>query len=148
MFQLEAGEFTYTGSAIKPKVSSSLPEGSYSVAYDNNVDAGTAVVRITGTGAYPGTCEIPFTISPADIAATDVEVSQLLTDESSSPATKLTFNGKTLQEGVDYRVSYADRRLQLSKGLVISRERLRRASPSRKISCIALPARKRPIPRR
>ena len=107
MFQLEAGEFTYTGSAIKPKVSSSLPEGSYSVAYDNNVDAGAAVVRITGTGAYPGTCEIPFTISPADIAATDVEVSQLLTDESSSPATKLTFNGKTLQEGVDYRVSYA-----------------------------------------
>lgn len=106
MFQLEADEFTYTGSAIKPKVSSSLPEGSYSVTYDNNVDAGTAVVRITGTGANSGTCEIPFTISPADIAAADVEVSQLLTDEPSSPTTKLTFNGKTLQEGVDYRVSY------------------------------------------
>jgi hypothetical protein len=107
MFQLEADEFIYTGSAIKSKVSSSLPEGSYSVAYGNNVDAGAAVVRIMGTGAYPGTCEIPFTISPADIAATDVEVSQLLADEPSSPATKLTFNGKTLQEGVDYRVSYA-----------------------------------------
>lgn len=77
------------------------------MTYDNNVDAGAAVVRITGTGAYPGTCEIPFTISPADIAATDVEVSQLLADEPSSPATKLTFNGKTLQEGVDYCVSYA-----------------------------------------
>ena len=124
------------------------------MTYDNTVDAkAPAVQRITGTGAYPGTCEIPFTISPADIAATDVEVSQLLADEPSSPATKLTFNGKTLQEGVDYCVSYAGGdvpgpAVATIEGLGNFRGNDCGELHRRERCRTALPARKRPILRR
>ena len=56
----------YTGSAITPKVTvSGLKEGTdYKVTYFNNVNAGTAGVKIIGTGNFSGNVVKNFTIQP------------------------------------------------------------------------------------
>lgn len=60
--------FTYTGQAVKPKVTMKfrgfeMAEGScYTVEYLNNVNPGTATVRVKGTGAFSGHKDLTFTI--------------------------------------------------------------------------------------
>lgn len=60
--------FTYTGQAVKPKVAMKfrgfeMAEGScYTVEYLNNVNPGTATVRVKGTGAFSGHKDLTFTI--------------------------------------------------------------------------------------
>lgn len=59
---------TYTGSAIEPTVTvkdgeTTLTLGTdYTVAYENNVETGTATVTVTGTGNYSGTATATFII--------------------------------------------------------------------------------------
>lgn len=67
---------SYTGSAIMPDVTVTLDgkilvkDKDYNVKYDNNVNAGTATVAVTGIGNYTGTAPSQtFTISKADISA-------------------------------------------------------------------------------
>lgn len=67
------GPFTYTGSEIKPGVSvkagsTDIPETGYSVAYSNNINAGTATVTVTAAagGNYTWTAKSQtFTIGKA-----------------------------------------------------------------------------------
>lgn len=60
--------YNYTGSACKPKVvvkykNKTLKNGKdYKVAYSNNVNPGTATVKITGKGKYSGTVKKTFKI--------------------------------------------------------------------------------------
>ena len=62
--------YTYTGEAIKPKVT--VKHGSktlkkdkdYTVSYKNNTKVGTATVTITGKGDYVGTVTKTFKINP------------------------------------------------------------------------------------
>lgn len=60
--------YNYTGSACKPKVvvkykNKTLKNGKdYTVAYSNNVNPGTATVKITGKGKYSGTIKKTFKI--------------------------------------------------------------------------------------
>ena len=60
--------YNYTGSACKPKVvvkykNKTLKNGKdYKVAYSNNVNPGTATVKITGKGKYSGTVKKIFKI--------------------------------------------------------------------------------------
>ena len=67
---------TYTGEAIEPTVTvqdgvTTLTRGTdYTVAYSNNVNAGTATVTVTGMGDYSGTASKTFTIAQADITMT------------------------------------------------------------------------------
>ena len=62
---------TYTGKAIKPAVTvkyagKTLKSGTdYTVAYKDNVKAGTATVTITGKGDYSGTKKVTFKINKA-----------------------------------------------------------------------------------
>ncbi|MGI6216038.1 MAG: cell wall-binding repeat-containing protein [Coriobacteriales bacterium] len=64
----EMGKETYTGSAIEPDVT--ITDGStqlvkdtdYTLAYENNVEIGTATVTITGIGNYTGTATTTFEI--------------------------------------------------------------------------------------
>jgi len=66
---------TYTGSAIRPEVTvkaegKTLIEGTdYTVAYKNNVNAGTASVIINGTGNYTGSKTVNFVINPKKITS-------------------------------------------------------------------------------
>ena len=68
---LATTSYTYDGTAKTPAVtvkdgSTALTNGThYTVAYSNNVNAGTGKVTITGKGNYTGTKELTFTINKA-----------------------------------------------------------------------------------
>ena len=68
---LEKNVFEYDGTEKKPQVrvyntqGNLLQSSEYSVAYENNLNAGTATVRITGKNAYLGTKTIDFVINKA-----------------------------------------------------------------------------------
>jgi len=61
---------TYTGNAFMPKLTltdddRTLGEGTdYTLAYSDNIDAGTATITATGIGNYTGTQTTTFTIAP------------------------------------------------------------------------------------
>ena len=62
------GEQEFTGRTITPTVTVKdgtvvLTDADYSVAYANNIDAGTANVTITGKGNYTGSTSVKFTIA-------------------------------------------------------------------------------------
>ena len=65
---LSGTSFTYTGKEIRPSVKIfyqglDIAEGScYTVEYLNNVNPGTATVRVKGTGAFSGHKDLTFTI--------------------------------------------------------------------------------------
>ena len=64
------GEQEFTGRTITPTITVKdgtvvLTDADYSVAYANNIDAGTANVTITGKGNYTGSTSVKFTIAQA-----------------------------------------------------------------------------------
>ena len=66
------GEQEFTGRTITPTVTVKdgtvvLTDADYSVAYANNIDAGTANVTITGKGNYTGSTSVKFTIAQAAV---------------------------------------------------------------------------------
>ena len=73
---LATTSYTYDGTAKTPAVtvkdgSTTLTNGThYTVAYSNNVNAGTGKVIITGKGNYTGTKELTFTINKRAITVT------------------------------------------------------------------------------
>ena len=73
---LATTSYTYDGTAKTPAVtvkdgSTTLTKGThYTVAYSNNVNAGTGKVTITGKGNYTGTKELTFTINKRAITVT------------------------------------------------------------------------------
>lgn len=73
----ETTQFTYTGKAIQPTVSSVTlgdavltADNDYTVSYNNNINAGTATVTITGAGKYGKTATKTFTIKQAPLTVT------------------------------------------------------------------------------
>ena len=104
----------YTGKALTPATTltfnnRTLKNGTdYTVAYKNNTNAGTATATVTGKGNFNGTKDISFKVSAAAISKTSLSAiaSQVYTGKAIIPATTLTFNGKTLAKGTDYKVSY------------------------------------------
>lgn len=64
--KLETADKTYTGSALTQTIESELTLGTdYTVAYENNTNAGTAKYTVTGQGNYTGSIEKNFTITAA-----------------------------------------------------------------------------------
>ena len=68
---IEYSSYTYTGSAIKPKIVSvkdsdgnKLTTSDYSVSYSNNTKVGTATMTVTGKGKFQGTLTKTFVIKP------------------------------------------------------------------------------------
>ena len=110
-----AADQTYTGSALTPAVTVKLGEKTlvsgtdYTVAYSGNVNAGTATVTVTGKGTYAGTATGTFKIAAADASKATVKVADATYSGSAlTPAPTVTFNGKTLVNGTDYTVAYAN----------------------------------------
>lgn len=57
--------YTYTGSAIRPKVTvTNVPSEGYTVSYKSNKNVGKATVTITGKGNYQGSLSATFKIRP------------------------------------------------------------------------------------
>ncbi len=107
---------TYSGKEITPavavKLGKSLKEGSdYSVSYENNTDAGTATVVITGKGNYADkVLRASFTIKPASLTGTlNVTADKTYTGSAitlSSDEYTLKQTGRSYVEGKDYELSY------------------------------------------
>lgn len=102
-------EQPYTGEEIKPLVTvtadgKTLEDGKdYTVAYSDNINAGTASVTVTGMGEYMGTKTATFTIAPKNIE--DAKLSKA----------SFTYNGKAqtpvvtvtgLTKGIDFNTAY------------------------------------------
>ena len=108
--------YDYTGEEIKPvpvkvtyKNEEPEPGEDYDITYENNIDAGTAKVVLTGKADYLGTYEHEFEIRPVDINETDIELEYTehpYTGEELKPKVTITYNGKALIQGEDYTVKY------------------------------------------
>ena len=95
--------YTYTGSAITPQITvkqgaRKLAAGTdYSVKYQNNVNAGTAKIIVTGKGNYTGTATKTFVIQPLNLEKCDVSLpdgdSYAYTGEEVRPAVSVKYNG-------------------------------------------------------
>ncbi len=103
----------YTGSAITPEFvvkdgGVALILGTdFDLKYDNNTNAGTATLTITGKGNYKGTADKTFTIERKDIAGAVIKLEQSeLCYNGSTQTVKIesvTVGGKTLASG-DYSI--------------------------------------------
>ena len=114
--------FIYKGSAYEPAVEvTNLTTGAslevdkdYTVTYANNINVGTATITVQGIGSYAGKKEYNFTITPKNLADSDVALSiENVTDGSYQtaytgsaiePQVILTYNGMTIDSG--YTVNY------------------------------------------
>ena len=115
---LSFASLTYTGSPITATNATvsldgtELVEGTdFTVAYTDNVAAGTATATATGIGAYTGTLSTTFDISAADLRQARVTMPNLVyTGGALTPQpTSVTYEagGTTcaLEQDVDYRIA-------------------------------------------
>lgn len=114
------GDYTYTGSYIKPNVTvyandTLLSKGvHYTVSYKNNkaVSDEPAIITITGKGTFAGySQDITFNILPKKITDIDVTAENLETDyngkiQKMQPTVSDT--SRTLVKNKDYSLSYPD----------------------------------------
>lgn len=105
---------TYNGSTLSPAVTvkygnTTLKKNTdYTVAYSNNVNAGTGTITITGKGIYGGSVKKTFTIKKLGISATAVSGTgnKVYTGSSIKPVPAVKVGGRTLKNGTDFTVSY------------------------------------------
>lgn len=112
--KMETDQFIYTGQPVTPSLTVTdsgtgtvLVQGTdYELAYENNIDAGTGQILVTGIGEYASgeTKTVPFTISKADISKVEVTASGV--ERGSRPAVAVMFNGAELAEGTDYDAAW------------------------------------------
>lgn len=106
---LSQTEYTYDGNEKKPSVTEVLLQRKplnanyYTVSYSNNINVGTATVKVTGNGIYKGSATTNFTISKA--SATSAGISW-----SSSSATATlgkSFTAPTLNNPHQLAITYS-----------------------------------------
>ena len=110
------GNYTYTGSAIKPAVTvkhgqQTLKEGTdYTITYKSNTNAGTATITITGKGNYTATKNITFKINPKNISQLTYSTikDQIYTGKAINPALTIKYGNITLKRGTDYTYNPAN----------------------------------------
>ena len=107
----------YTGKAIRPRVTKTTKEKiTYKVTYLNNKNAGTATVKITGTGKYGGEIVYPFEITPIDISNADFSKAlkaKVYNGGVCAPATTVKLGKKTLKANTDYTILYDGEELEV-----------------------------------
>lgn len=105
---------TYNGSTLSPAVTvkygnATLKKNTdYTVAYSNNVNAGTGTITITGKGIYGGSVKKTFTIKKLGISASAVSGTgnKVYTGSAIKPVPAVKAGGRTLKNGTDFTVSY------------------------------------------
>lgn len=112
----DAGPYGYTGKEWKPEVAVSFNDAAltadtdYTVSYENNINAGTAKIIITGIGDhFTGSTEKTFTINSAEISGcTFAPIADVTYNtKAHTPEVIVTFNGSKLTDA-DYTVSYGE----------------------------------------
>ena len=105
---------TYTGSAIKP--TPAVKDGSkvlnlntdYTLAYSNNVNVGTATVKVNFKGNYTGSKNVSFKIVAKKLTAPTISSvsDKTYTGSAIKPAPTVKDESKTLKLNTDYTLSY------------------------------------------
>ena len=112
----DAGPYGYTGEEWKPEVAVSFNDAAltadtdYTVSYENNINAGTAKIIITGIGDhFTGLTEKTFTINSAEISGcTFAPIADVTYNtKAHTPEVTVAISGRTLEADKDYTVSYA-----------------------------------------
>lgn len=117
-FEQITPEYEYNGKSHEPEIESSesapeLEQGSdYEVTYENNINAGTATIKITGKDIFCGTVERSFKITPDE---NGMHVCYFA--ENNETYLETTFKGKKVEpevvidglvRGKDYTVTYVN----------------------------------------
>ena len=117
-FEQITPEYEYNGKSHEPEIESSesapeLEQGSdYEVTYENNINAGTATIKITGKDIFCGTVERSFKITPDE---NGMYVCYFA--ENNETYLETTFKGKKVEpevvidglvRGKDYTVTYVN----------------------------------------
>lgn len=117
-FEQITPEYEYNGKSHEPEIESSesapeLEQGSdYEVIYENNINAGTATIKITGKDIFCGTVERSFKITPDE---NGMYVCYFA--ENNETYLETTFKGKKVEpevvidglvRGKDYTVTYVN----------------------------------------
>ena len=113
---LEYTEIDYTGEELKPNVTvkiseRTLTEDDYSIEYKNNIDAGTALVVITGKNNYTGTITINFKILSVSLSSVNVTLSAssaVYNNTNLLPEVIVKYGDKILTNNVDYTYTWED----------------------------------------
>ena len=112
----------YTGTAIEPNVS--VMDGStklvenkdYTVSYKNNVEKGTAIVKLEGKGNYTGSIEKEFNIvqetedTAKDIATLTIDniENKIYTGKLITPELRIKDGENILEKNKDYTIKYTN----------------------------------------
>ncbi|MGN1165803.1 MAG: CAP domain-containing protein [Lachnospiraceae bacterium] len=112
----EIEDKVYTGSSITQSLTLKngniilVEKDDYTIEYNNNVNAGTASVIITGKGNYTSTAEKSFSITAKDISEVTVKdiPDQTYTGANLTPSVTVEDGASTLRADTDYTVSYSN----------------------------------------
>ena len=118
------GDTLYTGKAITRNVKLTIGDTElrnnkdYKVQYQNNINAGTAVMTITGNGKYKGKIVRTFNIGKVDVNKYKVVegIPQHVTIADISPK---TFNGKAQEPAVTIK-TIKNKKLALNKDYIVA----------------------------
>lgn len=112
------GNKAYTGVALTQSftvklgdVTLSTPRD-YKVEYENNLNVGTATVKIIGQGNYAGEEIKTFEITKVSLTDGNISISTILPQTYNgspiTPGITLRYNNITLEEGKDYNLTYSN----------------------------------------
>lgn len=107
---------TYTGKAIEPELTvtyknTPLIKGTdYLVSFTDHTEIGTAKAVLTGIGKYAGTKSVSFKITGTFLKGATLSgvVNKTYNGGYQRQSMSVALNGRTLAEGTDYEVDYAD----------------------------------------
>ncbi|MDD3414035.1 MAG: InlB B-repeat-containing protein [Lachnospiraceae bacterium] len=118
--------YTYSGKAMKPKITVTSTKGTkvklnkdYKISYQNNVNAGTGTIVVSGKNNFYGSKSETFTIKQKDISKVKVKALSKIAHRETIEDLELTIkDGKRyLKKGVDYTVDFSSSK-DLSLGVL------------------------------
>ena len=96
--EIQVSPVTYTGTAKRPKATVKLgaielvKDRHFTVEYANNVDAGQATITITGIGDYTGSKTGTFTIEPAKLTESAIQIKSCIKEYDGTTTANPTFS--------------------------------------------------------
>ena len=119
----------YNGSQQTPKMTVTLhtkvltEKSDYTVTYQNNVNAGTATVTVTGEGIYSGSASTLFTIHPRKVDAEELSIERCMKEYDGTTQAKpeIRFDGAVIgdivtvtYESAEYATPYVGSQIPMT----------------------------------
>lgn len=107
----EAGDYIYNGMPITPKcevvsedgATTLIPNTDYTIVFEDNTNAGTAKIIVTGIGLYEGTLDGTFKIQPKKITEKDIDFTKV---KESYPYSGAPIEPEVVAAGLEKNVDY------------------------------------------